>query len=121
MAEKEVTCFLHNLQKYLLLLLLQRLKREEYEKRAKEQQEEETSAEEKLRRQKESDLKIALETTFGDTEKIAAGLDGLTPETKEQFQEFADVIMKKVQPFCKSAEFPTFAENLIRNLCATRE
>lgn len=97
------------------------MKREEHEKRQKEQQEEETSPEEKLRRQKESDLKIALETTFGDTEKIGAGLDGLNPETKEQFQEFADLILKKVQPFCKNAEYPAFTENLIRKICATRK
>ncbi|EFA06707.1 eukaryotic translation initiation factor 3 subunit J [Tribolium castaneum] len=100
----------------------ERKRKEEMERRLREQQEEEISPEEKLRMQKESDLKIALETTFGgDTNSTnISGLDGLTlPTTKEEFQDFTDALSKKLQPLAKSTEYPVFTENLLRNLCAT--
>jgi len=98
----------------------ERRKREEMERRLKEQ-EEEISAEERLRMQKESDLKIALETTFGgDANNTSSGINGLgLPTTKEEFQDFTDALSKKLLPLSKSTEYPTFTENLLRNLCAT--
>lgn len=98
----------------------QRKKREEMERRLREQ-EVELSPEERLRMQKESDLKVALETTFGgDTNNTLSGLDGLgMPTTKEEFEEFTDALSKKLQPLSKSTEYPLFTENLLRNLCAT--
>ncbi|XP_018572394.1 eukaryotic translation initiation factor 3 subunit J [Anoplophora glabripennis] len=97
----------------------ERLKREEMEKRLREQEEEEISSEERLRRQKESDLKIALETTFGG-DKVSSGIGDLDmPNTKEEFENFADVLSKKLTPLSKNIEYPTFIENLTRNLCAT--
>lgn len=78
--------------------------------------------EEKIRMQKESDLKIALETTFGgDTNNTpSTGLDGLSlPTTKEEFQDFTDSLSKKLLGLSKNTEYPVFTENLLRNLCAT--
>jgi len=94
----------------------ERLKREEIERRLKE--EEEVSPEEKLRRQKESDLKVALETTFGDNQ-TELGIDAMCPTTIEEFDDFANTLMKKIQPLARSTEYPNFAENLIRSICAT--
>ena len=72
--------------------------------------------------EKESDLKLALETTFGygNANNTSAGLEGLDlPSTKEEFQDFTDVLSKKLLPLSKSTEYPQFTENLLRNLCAT--
>lgn len=98
----------------------QRKKREEYERRLKEQEEEEISAEERLKRQQESDLKLALETTFGDT-NITTDTSGFnfSASTKEEFQELAEALANKIQPLSKNIEYPTFAEDLIRSLCVT--
>lgn len=95
------------------------MKREEYEKRLKEK-EEDLSPEEQLKRQKESDLNLALETTFGDTEN-AGNLDLNNLESKEEFIEYSDMILKHVQLHSKKIEYPNFVENLVRNLCATRK
>ncbi|KAF2896126.1 hypothetical protein ILUMI_10039 [Ignelater luminosus] len=92
---------------------VKRLKREAYEKRVKEV-EEEISSEEQLRRQKESDLTMALETTFS-SDKLGDG----TPGSKEEFQELSDNLTKNIQQFSKNEEYPVFAENLIRGICAT--
>ncbi|XP_030766882.1 eukaryotic translation initiation factor 3 subunit J [Sitophilus oryzae] len=95
----------------------ERLKQEELERRLKEQQE--LSPEEKLRMQKESDLKLALETTFGEKEDEEIG--GLKlPSTKEEFEEFTNVLSKKLSPLSKHpTEFVNFTEELARNLCAS--
>lgn len=90
----------------------QRLK-EEAERKRLEEDDDNISPEEKIRMQKESDLKLALETTFGGSDCDS----NLT--TKEEFEEFSNSFLKKIKPFSASADFPTFAENLIRNLCAT--
>ncbi|XP_065168514.1 eukaryotic translation initiation factor 3 subunit J [Atheta coriaria] len=94
----------------------QKLKIEELERRraAAENDDDEVSAEEKLRMQKESDLKLALETTFGDAETLSD-----CPTTLEEFDEYANALIRKIQPLTKSTEFPNFAENLVRDLCAT--
>lgn len=91
------------------------------ERRLREQDEEEISPEERLRRQKESDLKLALETTFGgDKVKVSSGIGDLDmPNTKEEFENFAEELSKLLTPLAKNAEYPTFIENLTRNLCAT--
>lgn len=67
-----------------------------------------------MRRQQESDLKMALETTFSG-DKLGDG----TPGSKEEFQELADSLTKNIQQFSKHDEYPAFAENLIRGICAT--
>lgn len=90
------------------------------ERKLKEQEEEDEddiSPEERIRRQKESDLNAALETTFGGNDMQT--LDSMCPSTKEEFEEFSEAFMKKIKPLVSKTEFVGFAENLIRNLCAT--
>lgn len=110
--------------KIYLKRFFQRLRLEEIERKLKEK-EEEISPEERIRREKESDLVLALETTFGfdgDTTKEEGGtIDSMNPTTKEEFTEFAEVLNKKLITLAKSPEFPAFAEDHIRNLCATRK
>lgn len=100
----------------------QKKKREEIERRLKEEEEDEEdiTPEEKLKRQKESDLNIALETTFGDTKETtdSSGLN-FNASTKEELDELAESLSKKLQPLSKSTEYPAFAENLVRDLCVT--
>uniref|UniRef100_A0A1Y1LK34 Eukaryotic translation initiation factor 3 subunit J n=1 Tax=Photinus pyralis TaxID=7054 RepID=A0A1Y1LK34_PHOPY len=95
----------------------ERAKKEELERRAQEQEEEEedVSPEEQLRREKESDLSLALETTFGGSNK---GVEG-QPTNKEEFLELAENLSKNLQQFTKNEEYPVFAENLVRGICAT--
>ncbi|CAH0551412.1 unnamed protein product [Brassicogethes aeneus] len=96
----------------------ERKKREEMERRLREMEEEDVSPEEKLKRQKESDLKLALETTFGGSPEN--GIGGLLlPSTKEEFEDFTETLSKKLLPLSKSIEYPAFTEGLLRNLCAT--
>lgn len=93
------------------------------ERKLKEK-EEELTPEEKLRREKDSDLELALETTFGTTftmDSIPGSVDGMNPTTKEEFAEFADLLNKKLSPLAKSPEFPAFVEDHIRNICVTCE
>lgn len=99
--------------------------REEAERKAKAREvKKEMTAEElleeKLRQQKlqeESDLQVAIET-FGVAEPSAAtGIDSMNPSTKEEFEDLQSAISKKIQPYSKSQHFPTFAEDLIRNIC----
>ncbi|XP_069678425.1 eukaryotic translation initiation factor 3 subunit J [Periplaneta americana] len=77
--------------------------------------------EEKIRQQKlqeESDLRVAMETFgIGETSTVS-GIDAMNPNTKEEFDELQQAISKKVQLYTKSAHFPIFAEDLIRNICA---
>lgn len=78
-----------------------------------EDDDEEVSPEERLRRQKESDLKLALETTFSTGDSL-----GDLPTNKEELQEFGDNLSKKLLLMSKNAEFVAFTENLVRNICA---
>lgn len=96
----------------------ERLKREEMERRLREETEEDISPEEKLRRQQESDLKLALETTFGCSKNNDIS-DISLPSSNEEFEVFTDNLSKKLTPLSKSTEYPTFVENLTRSLCAT--
>lgn len=97
-------------------------KKEELEKRLREQAEEDISPEEKLRMQKESDLKMALETTFGEKdEKEDTEIGGLKlPSTSEEFEEFTESLSKQLIPLSRHGNrFVNFTEGLARNLCAS--
>jgi hypothetical protein len=52
----------------------------------------------------------------GET-STAVGIDVMNPSTKEEFDEFQIAMCKKIQLYSKSPHFPTFAEDLIRNIC----
>lgn len=83
-------------------------------------EEEEISAEEKLRRQKESDLNVALETTFGDAQVTDSSGLNFNASTKEELEELAEQLTKKLQPLSKNTDYPAFTETVVRNLCVTR-
>ncbi|CAG9837815.1 unnamed protein product [Diabrotica balteata] len=97
----------------------ERLKREEMERRLREEAEEDIPPEEKLRRQQESDLKLALETTFGGNKTTEVLTDLTLPNSTEEFDSFTDTLSKKLITLSKSTEYPNFVENLTRSLCAT--
>ncbi|XP_015114556.1 eukaryotic translation initiation factor 3 subunit J [Diachasma alloeum] len=90
--------------------------REEAERKAREKEEAMTPEErraEQLRRQKmaeEADLRLAMET-FGVT-----ALDAMMPDTKEEFEQFGEQLIAKINQFNKHTEFPAFAEELINRI-----
>ncbi|XP_011250523.1 eukaryotic translation initiation factor 3 subunit J [Camponotus floridanus] len=96
--------------------------REEAERKAKEKEEALTPEErrvELLRRQKlqeEADLRLAMET-FGVTVGVAnESFDAMVPDTKEEFEQFGTALSQKINQFNKHAEFPSFAEELIKSI-----
>lgn len=100
------------------------MKQEEEERKAREREENMTPEEklaEKLRLQKiqeEADLHAAMDT-FGITDK--SGIDALQPKNKTELTELADAISKKVSQFKHLADFTSFLEDLVRNVCANRK
>ncbi|XP_044583073.1 eukaryotic translation initiation factor 3 subunit J [Cotesia glomerata] len=94
----------------------ERKAREEAEKKAKEKEEAMTPEErraEQLRRQKmaeEADLRLAMET-FG-----VAPDDVLIPDTKEEFEQYAESLLHQINLYKSHAEYPTFAEDLISRI-----
>ncbi|XP_011685864.1 PREDICTED: eukaryotic translation initiation factor 3 subunit J isoform X2 [Wasmannia auropunctata] len=98
--------------------------REEAEQKAKEKEEALTPEErrtELLRRQRlqeEADLRLAMET-FGVPERSESSnesLDAMVPDTKEEFEQFGAALSQKINQFNKHAEFPPFAEELIKSI-----
>lgn len=66
----------------------------------------------------EADLRVALETfglTGGET-STGTGLDA-TPSTEEEFNEYQTLLIAKIDSLAKSTYFPTFAEEIVRNIC----
>lgn len=75
---------------------------------------------EKLRLQKiqeEADLRAAMDT-FGVTAD-KSGLDGFNPTNKSELAEFTDALSKKISQFKHLDDYPSFLEELVRNLCVT--
>ncbi|KAL0127018.1 hypothetical protein PUN28_005392 [Cardiocondyla obscurior] len=98
--------------------------REEAERKVKEKEEALTPEErraELLRRQRlqeEADLRLAMET-FGVpsvTESSNESLDAMVPDTKEDFERFGLALSQKINQFNKHAEYPLFAEELIKSV-----
>ncbi|KAH9520191.1 Eukaryotic translation initiation factor 3 subunit J [Bulinus truncatus] len=88
-------------------------------KQQEEKQEKELTPEEKLAEkirlqkiQEEADLKLA-KGLFG-VENV--GLDGMYPETKEQFDQFEQALKTKITFFEGSKLYPAFIEKLIHDL-----
>ncbi|XP_049762605.1 eukaryotic translation initiation factor 3 subunit J [Schistocerca cancellata] len=79
---------------------------------------EELQAEKKRQQklQEEADLLVAMET-FGVKETVSTGIDGMNPDSKEEFDQFREALCKKINHYSKSPHFPEFAEELIRNIC----
>jgi len=95
--------------------------KEEAEKAAKAERKELTPAEklaEKIRLQKiqeEADLKNAKEL-FGVGDLPPKGIDSMLPETKEEFDAFADALKAKITFFESSAQYGAFMEKLINDI-----
>lgn len=43
-------------------------------------------------------------------------LDTMVPDTEEEFERFGTVLSEKINQFNKHAEFPPFAEELIKSI-----
>lgn len=71
--------------------------------------------------QKESDLKLALETTFGGS--APEEIDGLKlPSSTGEFEEFTETLTKQLTPLSRHGnDYVNFTEGLARNLCAVSE
>lgn len=50
----------------------------------------------------------------GATETQSESLDAMVPDTKEEFEQFGTALSQKINLFNKHAEFPQFAEDLIK-------
>lgn len=75
---------------------------------------------EKLRLQKlqeAADLEIGLES-MGLTSSPAGSIDAMKPETKEEFDDLSDALVKKLNQFKENPEYVTFLDEFIRNICA---
>lgn len=73
---------------------------------------------EKLRLKKleeEEDLRVALET-LGVTDGAGGKLDSFHPTNQEEFEEFADLLSKKITIYKAHEEFAGFVEDLFRNI-----
>ncbi|XP_012539547.1 eukaryotic translation initiation factor 3 subunit J [Monomorium pharaonis] len=96
--------------------------REEAERKAKEKEEALTPEERRadlLRRQRlqeEADLRLAMETFGVSSESPSESLDTMVPDTKEEFERFGTALSEKINQFNKHAEFPVFAEELIKSI-----
>ncbi|KAI8419806.1 hypothetical protein MSG28_008452 [Choristoneura fumiferana] len=89
------------------------------EKAGEEEMTPEQKLAEKLKRQKlqeESDLRLAMET-FGLTDAAGSGkIDSFEPTNKEEFSEFAELLVKKITLYKSQDEFPEFVEDLVKNI-----
>lgn len=66
-------------------------------------------------------LNFVLNFAKGVTEDAqAGGLDAMNPDTKEEFDQFSEALVKKINQFSKHAEFTAFAEELIKNIALNR-
>lgn len=93
------------------------------EEQAKKTQTPQERFEEKLRRQKiqeESDLALAMEAIGLSKEEepsLACGvIDGFEPKTKEDFDNFSQMLNEKITKYEKSPNYVPFLENLTRDM-----
>ncbi|CAB3251068.1 unnamed protein product [Arctia plantaginis] len=100
----------------------ERLEREKAERAASEKAPEEMTPEQKLayklqqqKLQEESDLRLAMET-FGVTEVSTGKIDNFNPTTKAEFNEFTEMLTKKINLYKSKEEFPAFVDDLVRNI-----
>lgn len=100
----------------------ERIEREKSERASAEKSLEEMTPEQILaqklhaqKQQEESDLRLAMET-FGVTEISSGKIDGFNPNTKEEFNEFVEMLTKKITLYKSKEEFPGFVDDLVRNI-----
>merc|ERR1712048_814937 len=114
----------------------EKLRKEEEERKRLEEANRELSAEEKRKMQEQSDLEMAM-TAFGDlgnSNPVDPGqqtfpaplpgektIDNFIPTTKEDFNEFSKMLVKKFSTLEKKKDYPSFLENFFRDCCAGME
>lgn len=64
------------------------------------------------RLQEEADLRVAMET-FGITQ---TKIDAMMPNTPEEFEEFREALLDKINGFKAHPDFPLFSEELVKSL-----
>lgn len=52
----------------------------------------------------------------GVSEVSTGKKDGFNPTTKDEFNEFADLLTKKINLYKSKEEFPAFVDDLVRNI-----
>jgi len=100
---------------------LAKLEKLQAEHDALEAQTPEAKLAEKMRLQKleeEGSRKMAQEL-FGVSEAPAGAIDGMQPDTKEDFDKFAQLVLDKFATLEASDHYQDFAENFVKNLCMT--
>lgn len=103
----------------MIVRFLQKARKELEEKRRKEiEEDEKLTPEEKIRLQKlqEEEYTRAALDTLGLTS--SASIDNFNPNTKEDFTEFSDAIVKKLSQYKTKDEYVPFLDELVRNLLA---
>ncbi|XP_018416873.1 PREDICTED: eukaryotic translation initiation factor 3 subunit J isoform X1 [Nanorana parkeri] len=100
-------------------------KQEELKKRIEEPEPVELSPEEQqaeklrlLKLQEDSDLELAKEAFVVDN---VTGLDVMNPSSREDFTEFGKLLKEKITQYEKSLYYPTFLEELLRDICISLE
>lgn len=69
--------------------------------------------------QEEADLVLGLETLgLTPTTTLGSSIESFNPSSKEDFTEYAEAISKTVSQYRTKAEYSSFVEDLVRNLCA---
>ena len=51
----------------------------------------------------------------------SSGIDAMMPTNADEFKKFGDALMDKLNQFNKHADYPIFAEELIKNISITRK
>eukprot|EP00914_Ancora_sagittata_P013043 GHVO01025327.1.p1 GENE.GHVO01025327.1~~GHVO01025327.1.p1 ORF type:complete len:239 (+),score=65.13 GHVO01025327.1:23-739(+) len=104
-------------------------RKEEAEKKRKEEEAikdltPEDAAAEKLRQQKlqeDADLEL-MKGLVGTNEELRGdSIDSMLPSSKEDFNQFQELVTKKISSLSSSAHYVTFLENLYRDLCLSCE
>ncbi|BFY97174.1 hypothetical protein BsWGS_00214 [Bradybaena similaris] len=105
--------------------LAERIAEKSKVKQQEEEKQKELTAEEKLAEririqkiQEEGDLTLA-KGLFGVGDGHGGGIDGMYPETKEQFDQFGEALKAKITFFESSKLYSAFVEKLIQDISLT--
>ncbi|KAM9861221.1 eukaryotic translation initiation factor 3 subunit J-B [Aulostomus maculatus] len=106
-----------------------RKKQQELNMKQSLDKEEELSAEEELaeklrvrKLQEDADLELAKDAFgIGSTSNSVAGIDAMSPSSKEDFTEFEKLLKEKISQFEKSVHYSSFLDSLFRELCISLE
>jgi len=98
-----------------------KLEKLEAEREALEAQTPEAKLAEKLRLQKleEENGRRQAQELFGVSEVPAGAIDGMQPDSKEDFEKFSQLVLDKFATLEPSEHYQDFAENFVKNLCMT--